>query len=173
MDIIKSIIVATAENNVIGDDNKLLWHIPDDLKRFKKLTSGKVVIMGRKTLDSIVDHLGKPLPNRENIVITRQQSGLKSYDGVHYAHSLEEAIKLGEEVSKQNQVNELFCVGGAQIYEQFFQYCDRIYLTIIQKPFYGDAHFPQIDESDWVRKSIDPVQTHEDLSFNYELWTRK
>lgn len=135
-----SIIVAVAENGVIGDKNTLLWHISEDLKRFKAITSGHPVVMGRKTYDS----LGRPLPNRHNVVITRQE-GLQ-IAGCSVVHSLEESLRLleGEE--------EIFIIGGAQIYAEALakaQRGDRLYLTRVHHPYEGDTRFPEWDDSSW------------------------
>ena len=124
-----SIVVALGRdgkhNHVIGRDNQLLWHIPDDLKRFKALTLGHPVIMGRKTFESIVAVLGKPLPGRTNIVVTRDKGW--SYEGVLVFHTLEEAL---EEAKKLDPV-EVHIGGGAQIYEQALPHVDKLYLTLI------------------------------------------
>jgi dihydrofolate reductase len=131
---IVSFIVAMAQNRVIGIDQKLPWHIPLDLKRFKKITSGHVVIMGRKSYDA----LGKPLPNRENVVITRQNLEIP---GVRVVHTVEEALKPYRKTDK-----EIFILGGGEIFTEALPLADKIYLTLIEKDFKGDAHFP---ETDW------------------------
>lgn len=134
-----SLIVACADDNVIGGDNKLLWHIPEDLKHFKALTLGKPVIMGRKTYDSI----GRPLPNRPNIVITRQDTW--TAPGVTVAKSLEDALKTAENLGSE----EIMVIGGAQIYAQALPFATRVYLTRIHKAYDGDARFPQLPEKEW------------------------
>lgn len=131
-----SIIVAVAENNVIGDKNALLWHISEDLKHFKALTTGHPIVMGRKTYES----LGRPLPNRENVVVTRQEVEIP---GCRVVHSLDEAFALfpvGEEV---------FVIGGAQIYAEALASADRLYLTRVMHAYEGDTHFPEWDERAW------------------------
>jgi dihydrofolate reductase len=135
-----SLIVAMAENRVIGGDNKLLWHIPEDLKRFKALTTGKPIIMGRKTYDSI----GRPLPNRPNIVITRQAGW--TAPGVTVVGSLEDAVKTAENMGS----DEIMVIGGAQIYSQALQYATRVYLTHIHKAYDGDARFPELPATEWM-----------------------
>lgn len=130
-----SLIAALSENHVIGVQNRLPWSLPDDLKRFKRLTSGHPVIMGRKTYESI----GRPLPNRENIVISRQP-GL-AIAGVRTAVSLEAAIQTAEERSELRNP-EIFVIGGAEIYRLALPLAERLYLTLIHKTFEGDAHFP-------------------------------
>jgi dihydrofolate reductase len=128
-------IVAMGENRLIGSANGLLWYIPNDLKRFKTLTSGHPVIMGRKTFDSILKILGKPLPNRTNIVVTRDESW--RHEGAVVAHSLEEAVQKARGLDE-----EIFIIGGAQIYEQALAKTERIYLTLIADAKEGDAYFP-------------------------------
>ncbi len=127
-----SIIVATSKNGVIGDSNKLIWHLPEDLKRFKSLTTGHPIIMGRKTYESI----GRPLPNRRNIVITRNSDW--SVDGCEIVNSLEEAILITG--------GDCFIIGGGEIYKKSIDIADRIYLTLIDKEFEGDTTFPKIDD---------------------------
>ncbi len=131
-----NIIVAYSKNRVIGKDNKLIWNLPEDLKRFKKLTTGKTVIMGRKTFESI----GKALPNRENIVITRNEYYIA--EGCKIALSLDEAISLS--------TNEIFIIGGSQIYNKALDFANRIYATVIDQEFDGDSFFPYIDDS-WIK----------------------
>lgn len=147
---IVSIVVAIAKNNAIGKDNKLLWHLPKDLKHFKDITSGHTIIMGRKTYESV----GKPLPNRRNIIITRQNI---SIDGCEVVNSINEALKLGTEE------DEVFIVGGAEIYKQAMALTDRIYLTIVHQEFDGDTYFPEIKENIWKeteRQDHDPDEKH-------------
>lgn len=131
-----SIIVAIAENGVIGDKNALLWNIKEDMRRFRTTTTGHPVIMGRKTFESI----GRPLPKRTNVVITR---GDTTFEGCEVAHSLEEAIAMfpAEE--------EIFIIGGAQIYAQALPLADRLYLTIVHSDYEGDTSFPEINYSEW------------------------
>ena len=137
-----SIIVAVSENNVIGKDNKLIWHLPDDMKYFKEKTSGHCVITGRKNYESIPEKF-RPLPNRTNIVITRQAG--YSAPGAIVVSSVEEAI----EKAKQTGDTEIFIIGGAEIYKQFLRYADKIYLTRIYGSFEGDTFFPEYDQKVW------------------------
>lgn len=132
-----AIIAAVGRNGAIGKDNDLLCHVPGDLKRFRAITTGNAVIMGRKTFDSI----GKPLPGRKNIVVSRQKD-LK-IDGVNVVSSLEEALK------KTMFENEVFIIGGGQIYEQVLPLASKLYLTVIDKDFEADTFFPEIDYSEW------------------------
>ncbi len=131
-----NIIVAVAENGVIGCHNRLIWHISEDLKRFKALTTGHPIIMGRKTYDSI----GRPLPGRQNIVISRNPE-LK-IEGCDVVGSLSEAIEIA-------QGEEKFVIGGGEIYRQALPLCDRLYLTKVEQSPEGDTFFPEIDSSEW------------------------
>ncbi len=131
-----SIIVAVAENGVIGDKNALLWHISEDLKRFKAITSGHPVIMGRKTFES----LGRPLPNRTNVVITRQEVEIP---GCTVVHSLAGAVALFPESE------EVFIIGGAQIYAEAMPLADKFYLTRVFHPYQGDTRYPEWNEDEW------------------------
>ena len=135
-----SIIVAIAENGIIGDKNALLWNIKEDMRRFRTTTMGHPVVMGRKTFESI----GRPLPKRTNVVITR---GDNSFEGCEMAHSLEEAVAMfpAEE--------EVFIIGGAQIYRQALPIADKLYLTIVHRDYEGDTSFPEIDYSEWYELS--------------------
>ena len=131
-----SIIVAVAENGVIGDKNKLLWHIREDLQHFKALTTGHPVVMGRKTYES----LGRPLPGRRNVVISRQELTIA---GCEVVHSLQEALALfGPD-------EEVFIIGGAQIYAAALPLADRFYLTRVGHPYEGDTRFPDWNPADW------------------------
>ncbi|ARS35922.1 dihydrofolate reductase [Pontibacter actiniarum] len=133
-----SIVVAAAENNVIGKDNDLIWYLPADLKHFKSLTMGHPMLMGRKTYESI----GKPLPGRTSIVITSQ----KDYEaaGCIVVHSLEEAIKRGLELDTDMSV-----IGGARIYSQALPFTDKVFLTRVHASFDGDVYFPELPEDEW------------------------
>ncbi len=137
-----SIIAAVAKNGAIGADNKLPWNIPEDLRNFKRLTLGHPVIMGRKTFDSI----GKPLPGRHNIVVSRNAA--LQIDGCEIADSLDAAIRTAE---SQNP-DEIFIIGGAQIYAQAMKFARRLYLTEIDKDIKGDAFFPPFSGTEWVEK---------------------
>jgi dihydrofolate reductase len=134
-----SMIAAIAENKVIGKENKLIWHITEDLQRFKKLTQGHSVIMGRQTFESLPV---KPLPNRKNIVISR--SGAIHQPGVLVASSIEHAIELCRDE------DEVFVCGGAEIYRSFLPFVDKMYLTHVHENFTGDTFFPEVDLEDWV-----------------------
>jgi dihydrofolate reductase len=133
------IVVAIGRNRELGKDGKLLWHIPDDLKRFRALTTGHPVIMGRKTFESIVGYLGKPLPGRTNIVVTREKNyDISKYPEVVVCHSLEEAL----EKAKALDAEEVHIGGGAQLYEQALPLVDKLYLTVIDDAKEADTFFP-------------------------------
>ncbi|NBX66274.1 MAG: dihydrofolate reductase [Proteobacteria bacterium] len=154
-----SLIAAVSENNVIGDGEKLLWHIPEDFRYFKSTTMGKPIIMGRRTYDSI----GRPLPGRLNIVITRN-SDWKA-DGITTAASLEEAIKTAE---KQN-VSEIFVIGGGQIYAQALPFATSVYLTLVQGVYTGDVRFPALDPKVWQETSRKKGTDCDKVGMNYEF----
>lgn len=135
-------VAAMAENRVIGKDNQLPWHLPEDLKRFKQVTLGHPVIMGRKTFDS----MGKPLPKRVNLVITRQEGHM--IDGAQVFNSLDRAIEwCRSKIATQDE--EIFVIGGAELWRAAWPELDRIYLTVIHKEFEGDTYFPEFDWNDW------------------------
>lgn len=150
-----SIIAAIGKNRELGKDNKLLWHIPDDLPRFKKLTLGHPIIMGRKTFESI----GRPLPNRTNIVVTRDSS--YEVEGVVVVHSIEKAI----EEAKKKDKEEIFVIGGGQIYEQALPFADRLYLTIVDAQAEADTYFP--DYSEFKKIISEEKNESEDLRYSY------
>lgn len=151
-----SIIVAVAKNNVIGCANKLIWHISDDLKRFKCLTSGHPVVMGRRTYESI----GRSLPGRTNVVVSRNE-GL-SIEGVTVVNSLERALEFAQ---NSHGGHEVFVIGGEQIYRQALPLADRIYYTLVEQEPVGDAHFEPLSPADW---SIESLEKHNGYSFiNY------
>lgn len=147
-----NIIVAASLNNVIGKDNKLLWRQSADLKRFKELTTSKTVVMGRKTYDSI----GKPLPNRRNIVITRQDIEIP---GCEVVHSLEEALKLD---------NEIFILGGGEIYQKSIILAHKIFFTLIKAEIEGDTYFPVLGE-EWKEESKEEFLKDEKNQFDYQF----
>jgi dihydrofolate reductase len=149
-----SLIVAMAQNNCIGKDNKMPWHISEDLKRFKTLTMGNPVIMGRKTYESILGYLGKPLPGRTNIVISR--NGFKNPHEVPAFNDLESAVVYGQKMAE----SEVFIIGGANVYAQALPLADIIHLTQIHKPIDGDAFFPKIDQNIWTETTREDHLTH-------------
>lgn len=153
-----SLIVAMARNRVIGRGNDLPWHIPEDLKRFKAMTLGKPVIMGRKTFDSIVGRLGKPLSGRPHYVVTR--GGMSAaWEGVTTCPDLPAAINAAQRVHPEQ---EIVIIGGASIYEQALPLVDTMYLTIIDSDIEGDAHFPAFNSKEWeevVHESFSEAST--------------
>lgn len=153
-----SLIVAAADNNIIGGDNKMLWHIPEDFKHFKNVTMGKPCIMGRKTFESIVASLGKPLPGRVNIVISRKNP---QYEGALTVKDLDEAF---DQASKVEGVSEIMVVGGAQIYAQALPHADKIYLTRVHQSPEGDASFPALDMNEWTETERAEFPTHDFLT---------
>ena len=136
---IVSAVAAIGKNRVLGKENKLLWQIPEDLRRFKELTKGHPVIMGRKTFESIVSYLGGPLPKRFNIVVTRDKNW--KYDGIIAVGSVEDAIEEAKKLDKY-----IFIGGGAQIYEAALPYTDKLYLTLIDDEKEGDSFFPAYEK---------------------------
>ena len=153
-----SIIVAMTADRVIGNKNKLPWHLPEDLKHFKNITMGKPVIMGRKTYESI----GRLLPGRKNIILSRNKS--YAIDGAHMVSTLKEAIKLCEDNS------EAFIIGGSTVYKEALPKADCLYLTIINKEFEGDACFPEFDlDNDFTVKenSTHTSEGAEKLSYTF------
>lgn len=149
-----SLIAAIGKNRELGKDNDLLWHLKGDLKYFKEVTTNHTVVMGRKTYESI----GKPLPNRENIVITRS-----NIDGV-------KTIKNPEEVLKMD--GEVFIIGGASIYEYFIKYASRLYLTLIDDDKDADVYFPYFDESLYEKKTIGQNREN-DIEYTFVLYERR
>lgn len=156
---IVSFIVAMSENRVIGRDNQLPWHISEDLKRFKRLTLGHPIIMGRKTFDS----LGKPLPKRRNIVITRNQNLV--LDGAEICQSLDDALELVKDEP------EVFVIGGAEIFKMAMPLANKIYLTVVHKNVDGDVYLPEIP-SDFFEVTREK-HVENDISFSFVDLERK
>ena len=153
-----TIIAAIAKNNALGKDNDLIWHLPADLKRFKKVTSGHHILMGRNTFESI----GKPLPNRTSVIITRNQDYFK--DGCLIANSIEEAL----EISKDDDV---FIIGGAQIYKQAIEkrLVDKLDITIVHHDFEADVFFPEIDMNVWKEVTREDFKADEKNKYDYSF----
>lgn len=160
-----SIIVAKAKNNIIGKNNQIIWHIPDDLKRFRNLTENHVVIMGRKTFES----LDGILPNRKHVVMTQNNVLSIKDENVKIAHDV---MDLKEYV---NSDEECFVIGGAMIYNLLLPYVEKMYVTEIDKEFEGDSFFPKIKEEDW--KEIERIEGPKDdsvnFSYSYVTYVRK
>ncbi len=134
-----------SRNRVIGADNRLLWHIPEDFKHFKTTTMGKPVIMGRKTYESI----GRPLPGRANIVISRNPDAVEG--DVFAVATLDDAVERAKKIAAADGVDEIFIIGGGQIYQEAMPLLDRIYLTVIDRDYEGDTLFPPIDADGWCK----------------------
>ena len=158
-----SLIAAMSTNRVIGRDNGMPWHLPEDLKYFKRVTSGKPVIMGRKTFESI----GKPLPGRPNLVITRDRDW--HAEGVTVFHSLEAALAAAREL----EPDEIIIGGGAEVYKLALPYTDKMYLTYIHKTIEGDTFFPDFDEADWQETAREDRVSDTGLAFSWLTLTRK
>ena len=159
-----SIIVAKAKNNVIGKDNQLIWHLPNDLKRFKKLTTGHTIIMGRKTFES----LGRILPNRKHVILSKNKE----------FNIDDEKVKVINDISEVKQYidskEESFVIGGAMIYQLLMPVCDKMYITEIDKEFDGDAFFPEIDMNEWkvTNREFIPKENGNDFEYSYVTYER-
>lgn len=150
----------------IGKDNQILFHVPDDLKRFKELSLGHPVIMGRKTFESIVAMIGKPLPGRVNIVVTRDQN--YAHAGAQVAHSLEEALEFALESSPR----EIHIGGGAEMYKMALPYVDKLYLTLFDDDREGDSVFPEY-ENDFVEVARHGIRDHQGLKYEWVDFERR
>jgi dihydrofolate reductase len=148
------VIVAISKNRVIGNSNKLIWHLPADLKRFKEVTTGHPIVMGRKTYQSI----GRPLPNRRNIIITRDEEF--EVEGCEVVNSIEEALLLTN--------SDCFIIGGGEIYKQSMHLAEQIYLTQVDENFDGDTTFPELDPTWYVSKKED-FSSDEKNPYNYSF----
>ena len=156
-----SLIVATAKNRVIGFNNTLPWYLPEDLKRFRALTTGHHIIMGRKTYDS----LGRLLPGRTTVIVTRNQD--YKVEGAIVVHSLASAIEAC------GQDEEVFLIGGAELYQDGLKFANKLYITEIDAEFEGDAYFPQFDLSEWQVGNAEALTSSTGLSFRYLTYQRK
>lgn len=156
-----SIIVAAAENHVIGKDNRMIWRLSNDMRRFKALTTGHTVIMGRKTFDS----LGRPLPNRTNVIITRDSA--YQQEGCAVVHSLEEALSL----VKATGETEAFIIGGGEIYRQSWNMADTLYLTRVHTILEGDTSVPSVDTIYWTEEEVSRHSADEQNEYDYSFIT--
>ncbi|MCR9181419.1 MAG: dihydrofolate reductase [Flavobacteriaceae bacterium] len=158
-----TLIAAASENDALGKDNDLVWHLPDDFKRFKKLTTGHHIIMGRKTFETFPE----PLPNRIHVVITRDKTYKKF--GAIVVHSINEALELAK------QDDQPFIIGGGEIYKQSLEYADKIELTRVHSEFPADTFFPHIDESKWelINEEHHPKDDKHEFAFTYLTYIRK
>ncbi len=156
-----STIVAIANNNVIGKDNKLIWHLPEDLKRFKQITTGKNIIMGRKTFES----LGRVLPNRKHIILCNDMEMNIDNENVEI---LDDISKLDKYI---NSDEENFVIGGATIYKLLMPYVNKLYITKINEDFVGDVYFPEIKEEEWKEISKEKGLKNDENPYDYEYIT--
>ena len=158
------LICAFSKNNVIGNENKLPWNLSEDLKRFKKLTSNNLIVMGRKTFDSI----GRPLPNRKNIVLSNNLN--LEIDGVEVFNSPDEVISLYKEMPEKK---DMYIIGGTFVYKLFLEYCDYLYITYVDKNFEGDAFFPKIDWKTWnLTREEEKYDENEKLKYFFRDYKR-
>lgn len=158
-----SLVVAVAENGVIGKSGALPWHLPKDLKHFKTLTSGHATVMGRRTFESI----SKPLPNRRNVVLTRNRD-FRS-EGVRVVHTLEEALRI------INEGTEIFVIGGAEVFRLALPLADHVHQTVVHAEVEGDTYFDQFDPSDWELREDEYQDADEDhaYAFSFRSWVRR
>ena len=163
-----SLIAAASTNNVIGKDNKLLWHLPNDMKFFRNTTWGMPVIMGRKTYDALA---GEPLPGRFNFVITRSREWDPHNEKVKVVDNLAAAVAAAGETDAK----EAFVIGGGEIYHQSMSIADKIYMTRVHTVVEGDTYFPVIDEGQWqMTSNLDfPVDEKHAYAYSFQVWERK
>lgn len=156
-------VLAMSKNGVIGDSNDLPWYLSADLVRFRQLTTGKTVVMGRKTWQAIYNRLGKPLPNRTNVVITRDRSF--SPEGAVVTHTIEDAL---------TQAQDVYVIGGAQIFEQALPYMHKLYLTEVEAEIQGDTYLPAFDRSEWkeVLRESHPADEKNDFPYSFLVFER-
>ena len=159
---IVSLIAALTQNRVIGRNNDLPWHLPDDMKYFMQTTKEHYVIMGRRNYDSIPEKF-RPLPNRTNIVVTRQKNF--TAENCRVVHSIEEGLQLAEKANQQ----EVFIIGGAEIYAQGLSKANRLYLTEIHGTIEGDTYFPEFDKNQWKEVSRKPHPTNDRHAFAFDF----
>lgn len=153
-----SYLVAMDRNRVIGKDNDLPWSLPADLAYFKKKTTGHTIVMGRKTYESI----GRPLPNRKNVILTRDKN--YSVANCTVIHSIEEALSL-----MRQENDEYFVIGGSDLFIQFLPYVERMYITLLDEEFEGDTFFPNVDMSEWKLISKEKGKKDENNHYDYEF----
>jgi len=160
-----SIISAKSKNNVIGDNNTLIWHLPSDLKYFKEKTQNKTIVMGRNTYESLIPFTkGKPLPNRTNIVLTKQNI---QHEGFTFYSQIEDILAIAKECSNE----EVFIIGGAQLYKEFLPYTKTLYLTEIKQEFSGDTYFPELNDKEWDEVSRE-FHDENSISFDFVVYKR-
>jgi dihydrofolate reductase len=161
--LIASLIVAVADNGVIGRDNALPWHLPEDLRRFKRITMGKPIVMGRKTFESI----GKPLPGRQNVVVSRDANYQR--EGVTVVNSVDAALAAA------GAAEEVMVIGGADLFRLFLPRAQRVYLTRVHGNVPGDVYWPPLDETQWCRSAAEPHPADERHAhaMTFELWEKR
>lgn len=159
-----TIIAAIGKNNELGNNNNLLWHLPDDLKHFKTLTAGFPVIMGRKTYESI----GRPLPNRTNIVVSKKENWFE--EGILIVGTIKEAIKFAKKINEN-----IFIMGGGEIYKQTIDFADRLEITAVDAEIQADTFFPKIDEKIWIKTKnvFHPMDEKHQYNFTFETYEKK
>ena len=164
-----ALIAAVARNGVIGADNRLIWRLPTDLKRFKALTWGKPFVTGRKNFQAI----GRPLPGRETIVVTRDKSYAPA--GVRVAHDVDAALSLAEEVARAMNADEIIIAGGGEIYSQTIDRADRLFITEVDLAPEGDVHFPAVDPARWreVKRERGVRTERDEADFTYVDYVRR
>jgi dihydrofolate reductase len=169
MTVAVAIIAAVAANGVIGDHNRIPWRLPSDFAHFKRMTVGKPLIMGRKTFESI----GRPLPGRSNLVVSRQEG--YHPDGVEVFPSLEAALGRAQEIAAEDRANEVMIGGGAEIYAQALPIADRMYITHVGLVPDGDARFPQVDLEEWKESGVIrvPENPEDTAQFRIKVYRRK
>ena len=165
-----SLIAAMARNRAIGVNNRLPWHLSEDLRRFRRLTIGHVLILGRKTFESIGS---RPLIGRTIVVVSRGK--IETQKGVEWAGSVEEALALAQRISEAGGCDEIFVAGGAEIYRQTLPVADRLHLTIIEEDFPGDAYFPEYDPAQWTLVEREDHGPTDDVPFpwSFQVFDRK
>ena len=158
-----TLIVAVADSGVIGRDNTLPWHLPEDLKRFKRITMGKPIVMGRKTYESI----GKPLPGRQNIVVTRDTNYRR--EGIQVVHDTGQALRAAGEVA------EIMVIGGAELFRSYLPSAGRIHLTRVHGNISGDVMWPALDERDWqvMEREVHPADDRHAYAMTFEVWEKR
>ncbi|RFB75061.1 dihydrofolate reductase [Methylovirgula sp. 4M-Z18] len=164
-----TLVVAVAHNGVIGGNNQLLWRLKSDLRYFKTVTMGKPMVMGRKTFHSI----GKPLPGRKTIVVTRDQAF--AYDGVLVAHDVDAALELAAQEARALGADEIIIAGGGELYAQLIGRADRLRVTEVDLAPQGDAHFPKIDPAQWreIRREPHPAGPEDEAAFCFVDYERR
>lgn len=164
-----SMIAAMSKNRVIGKENSLPWHLPNDLRFFKESTTGKPIVMGRKTFESI----GRPLPGRKNIVVTSDPEWHK--EGVETVRNLTTALQIASRHAEDTDVSEVMVIGGAQIYKQVLPLSDRLYLTLVDTEIEGDAFFPEFPKNEWNLVSEEPHSAcaRNPYDYRFQIFDRK